>query len=84
MAANVLNSKNAVRMSVEVVRAFIRLRQQIRAPHRLARKLAELEHVVTGQLSDHDKKIEELFETISVLMGEEDGDPPLKRIGFVP
>src|SRR5436189_145797 len=39
MAANVLNSERAVRASVEVVRAFVRLRQMLASNAEMARKL---------------------------------------------
>jgi phage regulator Rha-like protein len=39
MAANVLNSKRAVRVSVQIVRAFIRLRQILASNEELARNL---------------------------------------------
>lgn len=76
MAANVLNSPHAVRMSVFVVRAFVRLRQMIAAHKELTAKLAELERTV----ANHDGHIKTLFEAIRQLM-----TPPAvssRRIGF--
>ena len=46
MAANVLNSKQAVQMSVFVVRAFIKLREVLATHKELAVKFAELERKV--------------------------------------
>src|SRR2546422_8852240 len=43
MAANVLNSRRAVQMSVYVVRAFVRLRAILATHKELDKKLAELE-----------------------------------------
>lgn len=43
MAANQLNSERAVEASVEVVRAFVRLRQMVVSNAELARRLANLE-----------------------------------------
>jgi hypothetical protein len=43
MAANVLNSPEAVRMSVFVVRAFIKMRDLLGGTKELARQLADLE-----------------------------------------
>ena len=45
MAASVLNSPKAVEMSVEVVRAFVRLRGFLAAHHQLAAKLDKLERI---------------------------------------
>lgn len=52
MAASVLNSAKAVQMSVEVVRAFVRLRGFLASHRQLAAKLEELEK----QIASHDKK----------------------------
>jgi hypothetical protein len=43
MAASILNSPKAVGMSVEVVRAFVRLRQILASNRQLAAKVEELE-----------------------------------------
>ena len=52
MAANVLNSPHAVRMSVFVVRAFIRLRHTVESQKDLLAKLEELERAVTAHATD--------------------------------
>jgi len=71
MAANVLNSKRAVAMSVEVVRAFIRLRRLSDSHEKISRILAELEKAVIQRLDRHDREIENLFEMMEALIGEE-------------
>jgi leucyl aminopeptidase len=43
MAATVLNSEQAVKMSVFVVRAFVRLRQMLAANREFANRIKELE-----------------------------------------
>ena len=53
MAANVLNSKQAVQMSVFVVRAFVKLREVLATHKQLADKLTELE----SKVGMHDKAI---------------------------
>jgi hypothetical protein len=57
MAANVLNSPLAVRMSVYVVRAFIRLRHTVELQKNVMAKLEELERAVTA----NDTNIKTLF-----------------------
>jgi hypothetical protein len=75
MAANVLNSPKAVKVSVLVVRAFVRLRQLLATHADLARKLAELERKY-----DHQFKV--VFDAIRQLMAEP--DPPRKPpIGYL-
>jgi len=77
MAASVLNSPNAIEVSVFVVRAFVQLREIISGHRELARKIAQLER----KLSNHDEQILVLIEAIKQLM---DPKPPPKsrRIGF--
>lgn len=48
MAANILNSEEAVAMSVFVVRAFIKMREVMVGNKKLATKLAELECIPAG------------------------------------
>ena len=77
MAANVLNSAHAVRMSVYVVRAFIRLRQSVEFRKDIMAKLEELERAVTA----HDANIKTLFAAVRQLMA-----PPevkKRKIGFL-
>jgi len=64
MAATVLNSDQAVEMSVFVVRAFLRLRHMIADNEVLASKIAELEE----QMSVHDAEIQDIFQAINQLM----------------
>jgi hypothetical protein len=77
MAASVLNSPNAIEVSVFVVRAFVQLREIISGHRELARKIEQLER----KLSDHDEQILVIVEAIKQLM---DPKPPPKsrRIGF--
>jgi len=77
MAANVLNSPSAVRASVLVVRAFVRLRQMLATHHELAGKLAELEE----RIGRHDGAIQGIMKAIRDLM-QAPADPPKERIGF--
>jgi phage regulator Rha-like protein len=73
MLANVLNSERAAQTSVQVVRAFVRLRQMLASNAELARKLAALEN-------KYDAQFKVVFDTIRQLMS-----PPVKpkrEIGF--
>ncbi len=60
MAANVLSSPQAVRMSVFVVRAFVKLREVLSTHKELAYKLAQLER----KLQNHDESIRSLVAAI--------------------
>lgn len=73
MAANILNSPIAIQASVQVVRAFIRLRQILASHVTLARKLNELE-------KKYDVQFKVVFEAIRQLMIP--SEPKQKPIGF--
>lgn len=75
MLASVLNSPVAVQASIQVVRAFIRLRGILAAHKELAHKLEELE-------KKYDKQFKAVFDAIRQLM--EPPEPKRKRIGFKP
>ena len=77
MAANVLNSPHAVRMSVYVVRAFIRLGHGVERQKDIISKLAELERAVTA----HDANIKTLFAAVRQLMTPP--QPKKRKIGFL-
>lgn len=74
MAANVLRSKQAVEMSVTVVRAFVRLRRMAMSVEGLARKVATLEQ-------KYDASFRAVFDAIRQLMTPPEPDSR-KRIGF--
>src|SRR5713101_5129812 len=76
MAATVLNSEQAVEMSVFVVRAFVRLRKMLAANKELAVRIEELE----AHLGAHDGSIQAIIKIIKRLMNP----PPGRRrkIGF--
>ena len=77
MAANLLRSPEAVKVSVFVVRAFIKLREMLSTHRELAEKLRELEL----KLENHDEQIVALIDAIRQLM---DGPPARRRppIGY--
>jgi len=77
MAANVLNSTQAVKMSVLVVRAFVRMRHVLAAHKELTGKLSELER----KIGTHDEQIQVIFEAIRELMAPP--TPKRRKIGFL-
>ena len=78
MLSSVLNSPQAIRINIEIMRAFVRLREMISTNKELSGKLDELERKV----STHDKAIAGLFTAIRELATPA---PPKssRRIGFV-
>ena len=83
-AANVVNTTIAIRASIAVVRAFVRLRQMASANKELGDKLAELERKVAG----HDSEIKSIVDMIRQLingMAQAESDTEQERIiGFRP
>ena len=73
MVSSVLRSKRAVQVNIEIMRAFVRLRQMLAAHKDLAGKLATLEEKYDDQF-----KID--FEAIAELMSPP--EKPKKKIGF--
>lgn len=76
MLSSVLNSPRAVQVNIEIMRAFVRLREVTATNRELAQQLAELERRIAG----HDKEIRTIFQALRQLM-----QPPeqaRKEIGF--
>lgn len=83
MAANILNSPQAVQMSVFVVRAFIKMRSLLTDTRELAKKLAALEKELTARLDSHETAISEFMQRIMRLLDPPPGpDIPDKEMGF--
>src|ERR1044072_8297801 len=71
MAANVLNSRRAVQMSVFVVRAFLKMRALLGDKRDLAQKLAVLEKELKKRLDVHDTVIITILQRVMDVI-----DPP--------
>lgn len=80
MAAALLNSPQAVQMSLFVVRAFVQMREALAGHQELAKKLTELERKLTERLDEHERAILHLLDEMKQLV--EPPEPPRKRIGF--
>jgi len=79
MAATVLNSREAVTMSVYVVRAFVQMREQIVANAQILKRLAEIDQ----SLLQHDKALQVIWQKLQPLL-QPPPTPPKRRIGFHP
>ena len=83
MAANILNSAQAVQMSIFVVRAFAKMREALRRTPELTRKLAALEKRLTARLDVHEAAIVEVLkEVMQILNPPPEPEPPRRKIGF--
>ena len=63
MLSSVLRSKRAVQVNIEIMRAFVRLRQMLASNAQLARKLADLE-------KKYDAQFKEVFDAIRTFRAE--------------
>jgi len=77
MAANVLRSERAVQMSVFVVRAFVRLREEVAANTAVLTRLAEIDR----SLLRHDVALLDIYQKLLPLL-QPPPDSPKRRIGF--
>ena len=80
MLSSVLNSERAVQVNIEIMRAFVRLREMVASNKDLAKRLDELE-------KKYDSQFKVVFDAIRELMTSPDPPPDLLpprklRIGF--
>jgi len=74
MLSTVLNSERAIQVNIEIMRAFVRLRQLLASNDRLARKLEVLE-------KKYDAQFKVVFDAIRQLMAPP--EPKKRKIGFL-
>ncbi len=77
MAATLLRSERAVAMSVYVVRAFVRMREELATSAVILKRLAEIDR----KLLIHDVVLREIYEKLRPLL-RPPPEPPRKEIGF--
>jgi hypothetical protein len=77
MAATILNSPEAVAMSVFVVRAFMQMREQLAANAALLKRLAEIDKT----LLQHDSALRTIWTKLQPLLAPPP-EPLKRRIGF--
>jgi hypothetical protein len=66
--------------SIQVVRAFVSLRNAVAAGRDGARKIWEIE----GRLKGHDAEFDSIFASLESLLNPPDSEPPKRPIGFLP
>jgi len=77
MAATVLNSPRAVQMSLYVIRAFVRMREELAANQAVLRRLAEIDKT----LLEHDAALRVLWGRLRPLLTPPP-EPPRREMGF--
>ena len=76
MLSSVLNSKQAIKVNIQIMRAFVKLREILSTNKELAQKLKELKL----KIDSHDNQIQAIFEVINQLITPP--EKPKRKIGF--
>ena len=76
MLSSVLSSDRAIKVNIEIMRAFVRLRQILSSNRELAKRLDDLER-------KYDAQFKVVFDAIRGLMRSPEPSSPKKRIGFL-
>ena len=77
MAATVLNSPQAVKMSLYIIRAFVKMRETQSANAALLKRLAEIDRTLLA----HDAALRDLYQKLRPLLAPPPR-PPRREIGF--
>jgi hypothetical protein len=80
MLSSVLRSPTAIRVNIEIMRTFVRLRRLLATPGELVEQLRQLADTV--QL--HDRQIREIARVLEQLIAPPDPRRPPRRFGFQP
>lgn len=80
MLSSVLNSPRAIAVNIQIVRAFVQMRELLSSNRELARKFAQLEARLNKRLADHDHAIAAILSAIRELMNPP--TPKTRSIGF--
>lgn len=76
MLSSVLNSELAIKVNIQIIRIFARMREMWMTNQEILLKLEQLDRKVTG----HDEEIQEIFRYLKQLLNPE--QPPRRMIGF--
>jgi len=77
MVATILNSDEAIAMSVYVIRAFVEMREQLLANATILRRLAEIDKT----LMEHDQALWDIYQKLLPLLQPPE-EQPKRRLGF--
>lgn len=78
MLSSVLNSSTAIKVNIQIIRVFTRMKEMLLTNKDILLKLEQLENKV----SQHNENIQMIFEALKQLLNPP--KEPRKRIGFKP
>jgi hypothetical protein len=79
MLSSVLRSERAIAVNIQIMRAFVRMRELLASNRALARRLDELEARLEKKLPTHDQAIAAILSAIRQLMHPPDPQAPAHR-----
>jgi len=79
MLASVLNSQKAIDVNIQIMRAFIQLRNFVFNNETLSGQIADLRKLLMLYIEKNDKRVNEIIIALNNLIAE---PPKTKRIGF--
>lgn len=83
MLSSVLNSNRAIEVNIQIMRAFVRIRELIVSHKDLQRKIEDLEKKVTEKFGIHDEQFAIVFQAFEELKKTlQPSERPKRRIGF--
>jgi ATP-dependent Clp protease ATP-binding subunit ClpA len=80
MLSSVLRSARAIAVNIQIMRAFVRMRELLISNRELAEKLDQLEARLEKKLASHDKAIAAILSAIRELMNP--ATPKHRSMGF--
>lgn len=80
MLSSVLNSSRAIKVNIQIIRIFTRIRQMLTDNTELRLEVEKIK----SKLDNQDKNMEVVFQYLDELIGEKITPKPRKRIGFKP
>lgn len=81
MLATVLRSKRAIQMSIEVVKAFVRLRHVFMSQKNMEKQLVEIRSFMLKQANQTDREFKKVWKAIEDLINPPD-NKSIQTIGF--
>ena len=82
MLSSVLGSERAISINIEIMLAFVKLRELLVSNKELARRFAQLETRLDKKLTEHDRAIGAILSAIRELMQPKVSVPKRRPIGF--
>jgi len=76
MLSSVLKSKRAIAVNIAIMRAFVKMRELLKANKEFSGKLK----IIETHLAEHDEQIRLVFDAIRQLLAED--EKPKRKIGF--